>query len=266
MKKPAATKKKKVRPAAPATPAVAPPDYSGLLGGVGELLETARRASFRTVNALMTATYWEVGRRIIAFENHGRDRAKYGDAVVERLAEDLTSRFGRGFGRRNVFLMRAFYLAVPQPVTRAPVLMVQTPSALSESNAPDEKIVQTASAQSHGVAQNRASSSVETSEAPVFQTPSGISETLSRKSVCLKIWQTLSAKSAALEIRSTPSNIVQTASGISPQLGKRTADEPNAPSLARRAQRRIHHLVSRIGPNASSSPLVPIAGRVLSPA
>ena len=33
-------------------------DYSGLLGGVSELLEAARRASARTVNAFMTATYW----------------------------------------------------------------------------------------------------------------------------------------------------------------------------------------------------------------
>ena len=100
----------------------------------------------------------------------------------------------------------------------------------------------------------------------IRQTQSGISETLSRKSVLMKIWQTLSAKSAALKIRSTPSNIFQAASGISPQLGKRSADEPNAPSLARRAQRPIHHLVTRIGPNASSSPLALIAGRVLSPA
>jgi hypothetical protein len=41
----------------------APRDYSGLLGGIGELLEAARRASARTVNAFMTATYWEIGRR-----------------------------------------------------------------------------------------------------------------------------------------------------------------------------------------------------------
>ncbi len=52
--------------------------YTGLVGGIGELLEAARRASARTVNALMTATYWEVGRRIVEFEQRGADRAKYG--------------------------------------------------------------------------------------------------------------------------------------------------------------------------------------------
>ena len=37
------------------------PAYGGLLQGVVELLEEARRFSARSVNAVMTATYWEVG-------------------------------------------------------------------------------------------------------------------------------------------------------------------------------------------------------------
>jgi hypothetical protein len=36
-----------------------PRDYSGLLGGIQELLEAARRTSSRAVNAVMTATYWD---------------------------------------------------------------------------------------------------------------------------------------------------------------------------------------------------------------
>jgi hypothetical protein len=43
----------------------------------------------------MTATYWEIGRRIVEFEQGGAERAAYGDALVERLAKDLTQRFGR---------------------------------------------------------------------------------------------------------------------------------------------------------------------------
>lgn len=38
----------------PRSPVVA--DYSGLVGGIGGLLESARRASARAVNACMTAT------------------------------------------------------------------------------------------------------------------------------------------------------------------------------------------------------------------
>ncbi len=49
----------------------------------------------------MTATYWEIGRRIVAFEQNGEARAGYGEALIERLAGDLTHRFGRGFSRQN---------------------------------------------------------------------------------------------------------------------------------------------------------------------
>jgi hypothetical protein len=64
----------------------------------------------------MTATYWEIGRRIAEFEQGGAERAAYGDALVERLAEDLTQRFGRGFSRQNLWQMRAFYRAWPAQV------------------------------------------------------------------------------------------------------------------------------------------------------
>jgi len=61
----------------------------------------------------MTATYWEIGHRIFQFEQEGAERAAYGDALVERLAKDLTQRFCRGFSRQNLGQMRAFYRARP---------------------------------------------------------------------------------------------------------------------------------------------------------
>jgi hypothetical protein len=101
-------------------------------GGYGEiqativaLLETARRAVARSINAAMTATYWEIGRRIVEFEQGGAERASYGDALVERLAKDPTQRFGRGFSRQNLGQMRAFYRAWPAKA------ICQTPSGKS---------------------------------------------------------------------------------------------------------------------------------------
>lgn len=90
--------------------------YGDLVGGIAALLEDARRASARAVNALVTATYWEIGRRIVEYEQGGRARAEYGERLLKRLASDLTARFGRGFGWRNLFQMRAFYLAYPPAI------------------------------------------------------------------------------------------------------------------------------------------------------
>jgi len=61
----------------------------------------------------MTATYWEIGRRIVEYEQHGRKRAAYGEALLERLAADLTAKRGRGFSQRNLRQMREFYLGWP---------------------------------------------------------------------------------------------------------------------------------------------------------
>ncbi|HTK80910.1 MAG TPA: DUF1016 N-terminal domain-containing protein [Bacteroidota bacterium] len=68
----------------------------------------SRHQSARTVNALLTATYWEIGRKIIEFEQRGLDRAKYGEKLLQSLASDLPAQFGRGFSVDNLGSSRNF--------------------------------------------------------------------------------------------------------------------------------------------------------------
>jgi len=84
--------------------------YDALLDEIVGLLDTARRATVRSVNSIMATTYWMIGRRIVEQEQHGAERADYGKALVEKLSKDLVGRFGRGFGKSNLWQMRAFYL------------------------------------------------------------------------------------------------------------------------------------------------------------
>lgn len=105
--------------------------------GVVELLDTARRTSARAVNSIMTATYWEIGRRIVEFEQGGEQRAEYGESLLLRLSGDLTSRFGKGFGKSNLFLMRKFYVASAH--------IFQTASGELGSHAGESPIFQTLS-------------------------------------------------------------------------------------------------------------------------
>jgi predicted nuclease of restriction endonuclease-like (RecB) superfamily len=88
-------------------------DYENVLSNVVELLDAARRASARVVNSLMTATYWEIGRRIVEHEQAGKERAAYGEELVRILAQELTKRFGRGFGFSQLKMMRQFYQTFP---------------------------------------------------------------------------------------------------------------------------------------------------------
>jgi len=114
-------------------------EYESVLADVAGVLETARHAAARSVNSVMTTAYWEIGRRLVEVEQAGQARADYGDKLVERLAVDLTKRFGRGFGRRNLFQMRSFFLTYQGKV--------QTLSGLFDSG----QKVQTVSAQLSGL-------------------------------------------------------------------------------------------------------------------
>lgn len=88
----------------------APTDYGELVAGISSLLEQARRTSVRAVNSILTATYWDVGRKIVEFEQGGKERAEYGGQLLVRLSQDLTQEHGRGFSRGNLQQMRLFYL------------------------------------------------------------------------------------------------------------------------------------------------------------
>lgn len=87
--------------------------YDAMLSGVAGLLEQARRTSARAVNSIMTAAYWEIGRRIVEFEQGGKGRAEYGKALLQNLSTDLTARVGRGFSVDNLETMRLFYQTYP---------------------------------------------------------------------------------------------------------------------------------------------------------
>jgi len=85
-------------------------NYEHLLTGIATLLETARLTAARALNSILTATYWEIGRRIVEHEQSGRKRAEYGAGLLARLSTDLSSMHRRGFSERNLEQMRAFYL------------------------------------------------------------------------------------------------------------------------------------------------------------
>jgi predicted nuclease of restriction endonuclease-like (RecB) superfamily len=87
--------------------------YGTIRTEIVDLLYAARAASIRSVNALMTASYWEIGRRIVEFEQSGGRRAEYGEELIKQLAVDLTRQFGRGFGAVNLSQMRRFYIEWP---------------------------------------------------------------------------------------------------------------------------------------------------------
>lgn len=104
--------------------------YGELLSSVVSLIEQARLTVVRSVNVVLTSTYWLVGQRIVKHEQSGSERAGYGQALLKRLAQDLTAKLGRGFSERNIEQMRLFYLGWPNPQT---VSADSTPPSISQT-------------------------------------------------------------------------------------------------------------------------------------
>lgn len=88
--------------------------YESVLGDVFKIIEATRQSAARTVNSIMTAAYWLIGRRVVEFEQKGKARAAYGERLLQRLAQDLSAKFGRGFSYPNLNKFRQFYLTYPQ--------------------------------------------------------------------------------------------------------------------------------------------------------
>jgi len=102
-------------------PAVKPPACRGARGAgkdalfdlIVSILEQARGNVVRAVNTNMVLAYWLIGREIIEEIQRGKERAKYGEKVIQDLSARLTGRYGKGFSKPALWNFRQFYLAYP---------------------------------------------------------------------------------------------------------------------------------------------------------
>jgi len=89
------------------------PDYQNLLGRISETYENGYQRAVAAVNSNMVETNWKIGQYIVEFEQGGSFKAKYGKALLENLANDLSRLHGKGFSRSNLNYMRLFYQRFP---------------------------------------------------------------------------------------------------------------------------------------------------------
>ena len=74
------------------------------------LLDNARKQAKTAVNTAMVYTYYEIGRRIVEEEQHGENRAAYGQQILQGLSDHLTKAFGKGYSVGNLKNIRQFYM------------------------------------------------------------------------------------------------------------------------------------------------------------
>ncbi len=66
-------------------------NFLTLVPDIRALTGTAQAAAARTADRLLTPRNWLIGAWIVEYEPSGEDRATYRDALIDRLAEELTS-------------------------------------------------------------------------------------------------------------------------------------------------------------------------------
>lgn len=83
-----------------------------LLSDIRYLIHQTKSRVFRTVHSELVMLYWYIGKRIQT-EILKNDRAEYGQAIIVKLAEQLSLQFGKGFSRFSLSRMVSFYKLFP---------------------------------------------------------------------------------------------------------------------------------------------------------
>ncbi len=86
-------------------------DFDSLVRHIQHTSDVLQQNARLVINRNVTTRAWLTGFYIVEYEQHGRDRAKYGDKLLKRLSEQLDD---RSFGLASLKNYRQFYLYYPE--------------------------------------------------------------------------------------------------------------------------------------------------------
>lgn len=82
-------------------------DYQNLLQEIKSIISKGQFQAYKAVDNIKVQTYWQVGERIVREELKHKDRADYGQFLINKLTVDL------GLGRRLLYEITKFYRVYP---------------------------------------------------------------------------------------------------------------------------------------------------------
>lgn len=77
------------------------------------IIESSQKAAYQAVNTALVQRNWLIGYRIAEEEFGGEARAEYGTGIIAKLAKALTSEYGKGFTKSNLYNFYSFYKTYP---------------------------------------------------------------------------------------------------------------------------------------------------------
>jgi hypothetical protein len=86
---------------------------SDLFQDIRCIITESQRYAYQAVNVALVQRNWLLGKRIAEEILKGEDRAEYGNAIIQNLAKGLTTEFGKGFTKTNLYQFVSFYKTFP---------------------------------------------------------------------------------------------------------------------------------------------------------
>jgi hypothetical protein len=87
-------------------------NFNNLVSTIQQLHKQLQQSAANAVNQMLTIRNWLIGYYIVEFEQNDKDRAEYGDMLIESIAAEL--KLIKGIDKRSLFRFRQFYLYYPQ--------------------------------------------------------------------------------------------------------------------------------------------------------
>ena len=108
-------------------------NYESLVGRINLIQDALQAQAAHAVNLSLTARNWLVGYYIVEFEQHGEDRAKYGDKLINRLSKSINR---KGFDPRRLREYRQLYMVYSTMGSEVAKYVINNRILLSESDEP----------------------------------------------------------------------------------------------------------------------------------
>ena len=88
-------------------------EYQAAIEDIKKIISSGQKYAYQSANKAIVFTYWQIGKRIVEQEQKGKERAAYGEGLLDTLSDELTKEYGKSYSKRNLQYFRKFYFAFP---------------------------------------------------------------------------------------------------------------------------------------------------------
>lgn len=85
-----------------------------ILHDMRKIIDTSKQKALQVVDLTLVQRNWLIGYRIAEEELQGETRAEYGQEIIKNLSKELTTIYGKGYAKSNLYSFYSFYKNFPK--------------------------------------------------------------------------------------------------------------------------------------------------------